>query len=117
MNNDSLINSDNNEMDFSAQILYRGSISMISGDISGASLVFGYNTVYSKNDDIISSIVSNISDINRLVDIEEELRHYEVKYTMPSNEFYSKWRSDPNFDKTDFNKWVDLYRFLQYAQE
>lgn len=116
MNNNSIF-SDNNEINSDAQILYSGSISAISRNISGENLDFGDNTIYSKNDDVNSSIVFNVSDISRLIDIEEELRQYEVKYVMPSSEFYSKWKSDPSFDKTDFNKWADLYRSLQYVQK
>ena len=117
MNNNLIFYSDNNEANPNAQILYSGSFGVISENISGENIDFSDNTVYLKNDDINSLIVSNISDISRIVDTEKEIRYYEARYAMPSNEFYSKWKSDPNFDKTDFNKWADLYRSLQYAKK
>ena len=109
--------SDNKELDLQDQILYRGSIGVVPGNISGEDFDFSSNSIYSTNDDIISSMVFNVSDIDRFVDVEQELRHYEAKYLMPSNEFYAKWKSEVGFDKTDFNKWADLYRSLQYAQQ
>lgn len=93
-------------------------VEFISSVESGAmSLPFQEGTFYTGHDNNKDSIIFGISQSNRLIDIEMELIRYENKYAMKSENFYENWKLKSEFDKSDFNKWADLYRLMRYAQE
>lgn len=81
--------------------------------------IFGQNfssTVYTEKDDAVESVAFNYMEAPRLIDIEEEIRDYEEKYKMKSDDFYKNWKTNPSFDNLDFNEWARLYKFLEYAK-
>ncbi|MDO8524653.1 MAG: hypothetical protein Q7R99_03420 [bacterium] len=81
--------------------------------------VFGQNfssTVYTEKDNDMESLAFNYMEIPRLVDIEKEIRDYEERYKMKSDDFYKNWKTNPSFDNLDFNEWARLHKFLEYAK-
>lgn len=93
-------------------------IAFVSSFISGSDLTISIEgTAYTEKDNIKDSIIFGVAEANRLIDIEKELLRYENKYEIKSENFYLNWKSQPDLDQSDFNKWVDLYRLMQYAQK
>ncbi len=100
------------------QIFQANPVNIASNIILGEGLITAYGgTTYTDQDNTRDSVIFGVSQANRLIDIEKELVRYEGKYHMKSQEFYENWRSKPELDQSDFNKWADLYRVMQYAQE
>ena len=74
-------------------------------------------TKYTKREDIVDSILFGNSEKERLIDLENKLLNYEIKYGSPSEGFYEKWIRDERLDNSELNKWAELYSYLRYAKE
>jgi len=90
----------------------------ISGVVSGG--IFNQNlsnSMYTEKEDAMESIAFGYIEMPRLVNLEKEIRNYEEKYKIKSDDFYKNWKMNPSFDNLDFNEWARLYKFLEYAKK
>lgn len=92
-------------------------VTTIPSSISGNHYHDFNGSLHTVNDDITNSIIYNSMEVPDLVNIDKELFFYENRHGMKSNIFYDNWKINPILDKSEFNEWARLYRFLKYAED
>jgi hypothetical protein len=74
---------------------------------------------YNKKDQLIKTTVDKLVAMKidqldkEIIELKKDLKNFEVRYSLNSEEFYSKFQRGELDDNLDFVDWIAVYKMLQ----